>query len=545
MTLHRYRGGRPLPEYVPFIAGLIIQREGYVAIDGVRAYTIAGVRPAGAPAWHKDYTHVIDENVDLVGTTPFAVIVLPVGRWVVVATYGGGHHLLDDSGLDEGFGLLYAIRRLDPAELRTVTSSRLDLSARVSRTSFPSGSPVAGFGVDPVGELVTGLTGKASLEGMTYHEATGGRQYQIRAGDSLAIKVGNAPETFVADIKAICRIVDESDDGSPLRLISQVRPLRTSSPLIAGLEDRLAVALGGDDRFGSLGLCLPTTAVAAVDEANSYYSDGVGGSGPFALDADLDATVLVERFAAISESTRVSELRKSRLTPCADEHGEESLTRPIPMEKWIAFETVIDGNTYCLHQGRWYEIGEDAADRVREQVADLLVNRSSLDFPLWTPTGKSDDEHRYCERVARQPGYLCLDKSFAHTPMHPRFELADVIGPGNEIVHVKWLARAAAASHLFTQVRVSAWAQRVEAAAMAQLDAKVHLLDDSRRVTERPRVVVLAIAGRKWDVKTLFTLSMVELLRLRVDLSVDGISLQFADIPFVAKQGGSARRRAA
>lgn len=538
MTVYRFLGGMDLRDYVKHSKGITIEYDEQITISGVQSHLISGTRAVDAPAWEKHVNRISGQDMNLSGTTPFAVILVPIGDWVVAVAFGSGRHLLDGLRMDEGFGLHFAIRRLDPTKLRAVRSNMLDLTARSSQVSFPLGSAVPGFRLEPVGELVTGISGKANMDGLTYHEATRGKQYQIRGGNSLAIPVGNSPETFLADLAAICRIVEESDENSPLRFIAQVRPLNEDDPLIPRLEGRLAVALGGDDQFGPLGLCWPTAAVRAMDEANSFRTNDVGGYGPIELDADLDITAITERFALIPVSARVSELKVGRLIPCADAHGEELLTGPILMDRWVAFETTIDERTYCLHQGRWYELGQAAVDRVREQVAELVANKSDLDFPLWTPTGKQDDEHLYCEQVARQEGYLCLDKSFARTPMHPRFELADVIGPRNEVVHIKWLARATAASHLFTQARVSTWSQRMEPEALVQLDAKVHLLDNSRRVTERPRVVVLAVAGRQWDVKQLFTLSMVDLLRLNEDLHHHGIELRFADIPFVPKTKG-------
>ncbi|MEV8440798.1 TIGR04141 family sporadically distributed protein [Actinosynnema sp. NPDC051121] len=535
MTIYRYIGGLPLKNYVKRAEGVTIQYDGPITVNGVQAHLIAGVRAVDAPVWGKHVNQITGVELALSGTTPFAVILIPVGDWVMAVTFGSGRYLLDGLWMDEGFGLLFAIRRLDPTKLRTVSSSLLDISARSSQVSFPLGSTVPGFGLDPAGELVTRIAGKADMDGLTYHEATDGKQYQIRAGDSLAIQIGNSPETFLADLEAICAVTAESDQNSPLRALAQIRPLGENDPLRPKLEGRLAVALGGDDQFGPLGLCWPTPAAKAMDEANSFYTNDVGGYGPIEVDADLDITAITERFARIPVSARVSELEISRLMPCADEHGQELLTHPISMSRWIAFETTIDNRTFCLYQGQWYELGQESVDRVREQVAELLTNKSGLTFPLWTPTGKQDDEHRYCEQVARQDGYLCLDKSFARTPMHPKFELADVIGPNNEIIHIKWLAKATAASHLFTQAQVSAWSQRYEAEALVQLDAKVHLLDTTRRITTRPRVVVLAIAGRQWDVKQLFTLSMVSLLHLNEDLHHLGITLQFADIPYVAK----------
>nr|WP_225954658.1 TIGR04141 family sporadically distributed protein [Kibdelosporangium phytohabitans] len=126
-----------------------------------------------------------------------------------------------------------------------------------------------------------------------------------------------------------------------------------------------------------------------------------------------------------------------------------------------------------------------------------------------------------------------------------KFELADVVGPQDEQVHIKWLASATALSHLITQARVSAWSQRLKPEARRQLDDKVRALDSGRRITERPKTFVLAAAGRKWHVDELFTLSMIGLLKLRNDLLCLGVDLQFADIPFTPKRKKSANKRAA
>lgn len=92
---------------------------------------------------------------------------------------------------------------------------------------------------------------------------------------------------------------------------------------------------------------------------------------------------------------------------------------------------------------------------------------------------------------------------------------------------------------------MSAWARYFEPQAMQQLRDKVRVLDRVRNVVERPTVVVLAIAGRAWDVDTLVTLSQVSLLRLSHELRNLGIELQFAGIPCIAKTKGKSAGNAA
>jgi hypothetical protein len=155
---------------------------------------------------------------------------------------------------------------------------------------------------------------------------------------------------------------------------------------------------------------------------------------------------------------------------CADTVGFDDFGAVTSLRKWFAFETTIDRVRYCYHQGDWNRIGEGFVEQIRAQVAELLNQRSDLTFPLWVPAGERDDEHRYCELVAEEPGYLCLDKSLA--AFRPRTD---------------------------------------------------------------PSAVILAIAGRAWDVDRLFTLSQIGLLRLDRVMRHLRTRLAFAEIPFTLK----------
>ncbi|MBP2337555.1 hypothetical protein JOF41_003733 [Saccharothrix coeruleofusca] len=134
------------------------------------------------------------------------------------------------------------------------------------------------------------------------------------------------------------------------------RPLDAEHPLLPELEHRLAVALGGDDRFGPLATCWPSPAAAHAAVTKSFYTNNVGGLGPLRPAPGPDIACITGRFARIVPAMRVSELRDSRLMPCADEHGQQLLTGPIPLDRWIVFETEVDGRAYRLHQGQWYEV---------------------------------------------------------------------------------------------------------------------------------------------------------------------------------------------
>lgn len=538
-ALYRFRAGLALTDYLKLADGAEVEVDTATEIAGAPAHVLAGVRTADDATWAPHPREVTGFGLALSSTTPFTVILTQIDEnWVMAACWGASaRHLLDDVLLDEGFGLRFGIRRLDPVKLRTLNSNSLDTSSRSKQTSFPQGHSLSGFGLEPAGEVVTRLAGPASLEGLTYHAAADGKAWQIRCGNSLRIQVGRSPEDFIEDLRVISSIVDSSDENSPLRFLNEVRPVSSNHPLKAELDARFAVALGGDERFGAIGICWPTAVHGVVEEADSFVTTSIAGLGSLLLSADFDIVEITGRFAQISEGSRLAELEAARLVPCEDDQGQAELCRPISMFKWICFETTIGDRTFCLQQGRWYELSKDSIDRVNEQLAELIANKSSLLFPVWERQRGKDDEHRYCEdELAKQPGFLCLDQDFAKTPMHPKLELADGISPDDELIHIKWPSRAAELGHLFNQAQASAWSQRLEPEALQQLREKVQALDSTRTIADRPRTVVLALGGRSWAVEKIFPLTRVSLLRLNHELTYLGIRLEFADIPFVAKR---------
>ncbi|WP_328611039.1 TIGR04141 family sporadically distributed protein [Amycolatopsis sp. NBC_00345] len=542
-TVYRLEGGRKLAQCL-LSSTDGVEYDAPVEVGDVVGHLVVGTRRSERPTWSVHVESLTGYRLDMPGSQPYAVLLLPVGDWTYALTWGSGYQLIEDELIDQAFGLLFGIRRLNAERIGSVFSAALDASARSTLTSLPGGSDLGGFGIEPYGEVVTRVSGPAALDGLTYEVETH-RFHQIRAGNSLSVPLPSSPGSLLRDLNALTTIVDEPDEHSALRVLAQVRRVdKSNRRLIDQLEGLLARALGGDQFAGPFGLAWPSAVTRDVEAAGSFRVEQFGRGGPVVFTPDDDLTVLANRFASIDQARRVKVLRNGRVFVCADDEGVEETGLVTPLRKWFAFEASVDGAKYCYHQGDWYRIGDGYLEQIRSQVADLLTHRADLTFPLWVPTSKRDDEHRYCELVAKQPGYVCLDRNLARTPFHPRFELCDVVGPGDELVHIKWLGRATAASHLYTQASTAAWSLREEPEALQQLNAKVSEIDGTRLRTE-PSGIVLAIAGRAWDVDQLFTMSQIGLLRLERESRHLRTKLTFAEIPFMAKAEAKRLRTAA
>ncbi|WP_020657902.1 TIGR04141 family sporadically distributed protein [Amycolatopsis benzoatilytica] len=539
-SLFRLDGSAEAHELLTPLSPDQISADRPVDLPGTRARLVAGAFRTAAPHWLPHAEALGGGPLDLPATLPFAVLLVPRPPWTYAVTWGAGHLVLNDEHVEQGFGLRFGIRRLDPFDLGLVASAALDVSARATQISIPGGGELSAFRLEPYGDLVHRLAGSADLADLTYGRVTG-KRYRIRVGTSLWAPLAKDPQAFLADLDAVGAVVDEPDEDSPLRFISQTRPMDRHDPLMPELERRLAEALGGGP---ALGLAWPSGAANDAENAGSFRITTLGPGGPLLVRGRLDLEHLTARLAGIPVERRLKALRAGRITTCADDAGVEPTGAQLPAARWLVFETTVEHTRYVFHQSRWYRIGESYVARMREQVSDLLARKHPWPEVTWKPSGQPDDEHRYCRQVtARSPGYLCLDKDFASTPLHPRFELCDLLGPDDELIHVKWLGRATAASHLYTQALVSAEALHDEPDALAQLAGKVSALSPGRMLGGAPDTVVLAAAGRAWNVEELFTLSQVALLRLDRAVRSLRATLRFADIPHTAKRKARVVRR--
>jgi uncharacterized protein (TIGR04141 family) len=88
--------------------------------------------------------------------------------------------------------VLFGIRRLGPVGLAMIATSTLDASGRSTQTSVPGGTDVAGFNLDPYGNIVNRFAGSADLTGLTYGAETN-RRHLIQVGNGLRVPLPRQP----------------------------------------------------------------------------------------------------------------------------------------------------------------------------------------------------------------------------------------------------------------------------------------------------------------------------------------------------------------
>jgi uncharacterized protein (TIGR04141 family) len=112
-----------------------------------------------------------------------------------------------------------------------------------------------------------------------------------------------------------------------------------------------------------------------------------------------------------------------------------------------------------LLDGDWYELTKTYRDYVNRIVNEAFYRGAPWDLPPWSAAPGSDEKSYNSYVGSACHGFLCLDRKLVYTRMHKRgFEACDLLGPNQELIHVKRVSSrtgSAPLSHLFAQGIVS------------------------------------------------------------------------------------------
>jgi len=173
----------------------------------------------------------------------------------------------------------------------------------------------------------------------------------------------------------------------------------------------------------------------------------------------------------------------------------------------LVWETEIKARKYTLFDGRWFEIAEDYAARVKNFVATLATD------PIALANAKAgDSEERYNKSIEKgDPARFALLDRQTVLPSNAasRIEFCDLLSVDGHIIHVKKRSSSATLSHLFSQASVScdvflqdSSVRNDVAGKLKKMKKKAHakLMTKERPDSSKYHVVyaVLAKEGKKW-----------------------------------------------
>jgi uncharacterized protein (TIGR04141 family) len=466
------------------------------------------------------------------------VLLIGVDDTAYAMSYGTGYVLIPDKLKDRRFGMSFAVRRLNPEQVSDVVRRRPDGGGRTDSTLVAAGAPVWTLGVTENVEIIRRIGGRAKDLKTTFG-ARDDRQANVEGSTGLRTRYAVDPDKLIADIREVERVCREEEPDPALEFVEHVQPVADPDTL-ADLNGEFEELLGWDADVAAEYLVpvVPGSVLKHYHEARSLTVK-IGTTKTTVPNGTLRLDDILHRTRAQGDDARLAALRNGRVSLNSDEGGRQVLARS-DADHWLEANLSLGSRRFVLLDGEWFEIGAEYVRTSRDAIARLFPEDPSVTLPAWSLTsGRA--ERDYNEYVAaRFPDrFLCLDRNQGmRSPLGARssLEACDLLGPGNELIHVKRASGSAPLSHLFFQGLVSAETLMASAAAREQFAAAVAALPRGRVLPEpfRPRKVVYAILlenGRQLSADTLFPFSQASLAHAARTLGMYDIEVEVIGIP--------------
>nr|WP_269813500.1 DUF6119 family protein [Ornithinimicrobium sediminis] len=505
-----------------------------VAVGERSALLLTGAMTKDTADWCATVTALTGRAVAIAGATPAGVLVLrpspeatddPTVAYAL--TYGMGFQLLEPSRLDNLFGQRMAIRTAEPDNLRSLTVTTMDERSRVSRASIPQGEGLLGFGIGDIGEAVSRIVAIANLPDLSRAD---GMPIQLRGADALNVPIGLTPDEVTADIDMLENNLAVPPPES-LKILEQLTAIKNPE-VRKTLDARLSTAL--DEGEGTIGLAWPHERVNENGTPDSWLPRNLGPRRPNTVrEGQPEWNEITEALGTYPPGQRLDRLDRASIQLFRDAEGQEPISQAIPLRRWVGFQCELDGSTYALYDGAWYQIHHDYADNVNRRTEAIFAKAvDDVEFPTWGP---DDHEAAYNMKLAVAVGGVCLDRELITTDLHRRgIEACDVYLHDGTLIHVKRTDRSTAASHLLAQALVSADALCNDEQARQKLRERIIARDgDPSRLGIKPTRVILAMHRSDRPALTageLFTFTKVNLVRQASSLESRGVQVRIVSI---------------
>ncbi|MBQ1065652.1 DUF6119 family protein [Micromonospora sp. D75] len=498
------------------------------------ALLVHGSAPRDRAEWCGVLSGLVGTDVTIGYSSGGGALLLAVDDRAYALTFGTlGRFMIEPEKTDPTFGVSFAVRTLQPADIRQVRRRVVGASGRVDRSMVPGGQPIWRYGIDKWGEIVGQVSGRVDNPNLT--ACQGARAaVRVEGSDALRIPLGVSPERLLADLREIDRVCRQESPLADLEFIEQIRPLRPNDSRHPALVEVLDRRLGLPDP-PDLGVAVPGSLVADVEHVGSYRVRVPRSGRRPILTTDLDLSTVLSHTVHALDGDRWTGLRNGTLTLYADAAGTEEMAST-PVSRWITAEVAVGGSHMLLHEGQWYEIGDRHREFLRQEVTRILNRPASVVLPPWTEELANEDCYNR-EAAKKHPGLVLLDKKLLRTRQHPRgIEACDLLGPNGELIHVKRASGSSPLSHLFAQGVTSFDALRYDKQARNRFRDLVRAQPGGPDLPEdfRPRTVVYAIAlsaGRTVTAESLFTFAQVALYQAVKTLRTEGVDVEVVAIP--------------
>ena len=386
------------------------------------------------PDWAELFLDLVDANNLGTNSSVSAILLVGVGDYTFVLTFGHGRHLVRDDTLEERFGLVCTLNSVAPDSLRCVDVQSLDAIQSHSRIQSGLEIPVGQFGLNVEQDMLKAVVGAPKDSGL------GAR---MTGGDSLSVSV----RMNLSDLPSLLRAYEEQFtrglSATVYAWVNNINLVKRSSALIDDLNSIVVSKFRAED-YQDIWLAIPE-----IIDWNKVSGFTYQGSGK-AMHSDINLDGFL---STLSETSKVTvELLKTRKVFCVDEDYNRT-GKAWSIYKCLYAEIEKSDQKYIFNGGLWYRVDEDFVAQTNGDFSNIPM--STIALPSYHGGGEGHYNRSVAESMAKKYDLLDDKKKVFHGGGYGQVEICDLFSKNRELIHVKRYGKSNVLSHLFSQGFVS------------------------------------------------------------------------------------------
>ncbi len=355
------------------------------------------------------------------------------GRFFIVS-FGRGKNLIDNDMIENHFGLKVALNLLKQDDLRSIDRVSIGGNQKSSRDQLPKYGNIFDFGADIERDLINKVAGKVSDNGIV--------KGMISGSDAVTLSSDVDIDNIGSTIDSIFSIYKKDYYKTNFGWIDNIESVKNKK-LINELDEKLIESLNSNK--GQFWSAVPEI----IDWGNVDYFKVVNIKEK---QDDIYIDVLLKSFRKELKNAKQLKSKKVKLF---DAIGNE------PLKTWSAYNCIYgemdyENNTYCINNGKWYQISKDYRKMIETDFEN--TDKSEIRFDLFqTQMCKTENDYSTMFVNNHPNDYILMDKNnIYHGGGRNQIELCDILAKDDTLIHLKPYSGSSTLSHFFNQGLVSA-----------------------------------------------------------------------------------------
>ncbi len=388
--------------------------------------------------------NIVKLRIDLNGET--------VEKYFAV-TFGFGHFLLNKDLINKDFGLRIVLNLCDDESFRKIKKRSVVKKSKITDEQMPVKSHLEEFDLNVQTEILDGITVNLKNE---YFEGN------VIGKDSLTANVEYRLDNIDEYLEYLYESYLLEDYLKKFPYFGKIKYINNKS-----LKEELDNILQKKFMTGNIDdiiLAIPELIEwDQIDHIKYPYSN----KGSLNFHDDIE----IEEFINTTDKEKYSRLFLSTFHLFV--HNVD-IAKNISFYKCILAELEFDNRSYCLVEGKYYEIDKD----FKSDVEEFYNNNIKLTTNLSMEESNSI-EKEYNENMEKHDGFILLDRKIIHEGIE--MEFCDLIYE-NKFIHVKKYMGSSVMSHLFNQGLNSANMLKRDSKFLAEANKKIQAACDNKKI---------------------------------------------------------------